>query len=119
FVASSVLVAVAEAALLVSAWRWSNSDFARIATITRAVIIFQAMLGMWTVTWLLKPAVVMAHLIGGMTTFCLLTWIGCRASPLAGLPPAPDFNPKPMLWAGVGLVAVQIALGGWVSANYA
>ncbi|HRD73853.1 MAG TPA: COX15/CtaA family protein, partial [Aquimonas sp.] len=55
FVASSVLVVVAELTLLVMAFRWDNRDFARAATLTLALIIFQAMLGMWTVTWLLKP----------------------------------------------------------------
>ena len=42
------------------------------------VIIFQAMLGMWTVTLLLKPIVVMGHLLGGMTTFALLAWAALR-----------------------------------------
>ena len=65
-VASSVLVAIAEAALLWAALRWSNVDLARTAVLTLAVIIFQAMLGMWTVTWLLKPIVVMGHLLGGL-----------------------------------------------------
>ena len=39
---------------------------ARTSTLTLAVIIFQALLGMWTVTWLLKPVVVMGHLLGGL-----------------------------------------------------
>jgi cytochrome c oxidase assembly protein subunit 15 len=77
---AAVLAGVAEALLLMAAWRWSNTDFARVATLTLAVIIFQAMLGMWTVTWLLKPVVVMAHLVGGLTTFSLLVWMACRAT---------------------------------------
>jgi cytochrome c oxidase assembly protein subunit 15 len=115
------LVGAAEAALLAAAWRWSNSDFARIATLTLAVIIFQAMLGMWTVTWLLKPVVVMAHLVGGLTTFSLLVWMACRASPNAALLVAAGAQRRlrPMLIVGIVLVALQIALGGWVSANYA
>lgn len=119
YVSSSVLVAIAEAALLAAAWRWSNSDMARVATFTLAFIIFQAMLGMWTVTWLLKPIVVMAHLMGGMTMFCLLTWMAVRSSPNAAIPQAPTLRISPLLWGGVAVVAVQIALGGWVSANYA
>lgn len=35
---------------------------------------------MWTVAWLLKPVVVMGHLLGGLTTFSLLTWIAWRAT---------------------------------------
>jgi cytochrome c oxidase assembly protein subunit 15 len=118
---SAVLVGAAEALLLAAAWRWSNSDFARIATLTLAVIIFQAMLGMWTVTWLLKPVVVMAHLVGGLTTFSLLVWMACRASPNAAiaLPGGQGRGLRPMLIVAIVLVAIQIALGGWVSANYA
>ncbi len=119
YISSSVLVAIAEAALLAAAWRWSNFDMARVATFTLAFIIFQAMLGMWTVTWLLKPIVVMAHLMGGMTMFCLLTWMAVRSSPNAAVPQAPTLRLSPLLWGGVAVVAVQIALGGWVSANYA
>jgi cytochrome c oxidase assembly protein subunit 15 len=48
--------------------------------LTLAVIIFQALLGMWTVTWLLKPIVVMGHLLGGLTTFSLLVWMAWRAT---------------------------------------
>jgi len=42
------------------------------------LIVFQAALGMWTVTLLLKPAVVTAHLMGGMTTLAILAWIAHR-----------------------------------------
>ncbi len=110
-----------EAILLAAAWRWSNSDFARIATLTLAVIIFQSILGMWTVTWLLKPVVVMAHLLGGMATLSLLVWMACRASPNAvvSVTSATFARLRPMLIVGLVLVVIQIALGGWVSANYA
>ena len=42
------------------------------------LVIFQAMLGMWTVTLLLKPAVVTSHLLGGMLTLSLLVWLAHR-----------------------------------------
>lgn len=119
YVASSVLVVIAEALLLGAAWRWSNSDMARISTFTLGFIIFQAMLGLWTVTWLLKPIVVMAHLMGGMTMFCLLTWMAVRAAPNAALSMPAVLRLRPLLMLGVVVVAIQIALGGWVSANYA
>lgn len=119
FVASSVLVVMAELTLLVMAFRWDNRDFARAATLTLALIIFQAMLGMWTVTWLLKPVVVMGHLLGGMTTFAMLTWIANRASPFAAIPNPSGLKIRGLLVIGIALVAIQIALGGWVSANYA
>jgi cytochrome c oxidase assembly protein subunit 15 len=117
-VAASVLAVVGEALLLAGALRWSNVDLARASTLTLAVIIFQALLGMWTVTWLLKPIVVMGHLLGGLTTFSLLAWIAWRAT---GIPLVSGDAPRlrRLLWIGLGLLAVQIALGGWTSANYA
>ncbi|MCG6118250.1 MAG: COX15/CtaA family protein [Aquimonas sp.] len=119
YVTSSVLVVIAEAALLSAAWRWSNSDLARVATFTLGFIILQAMLGLWTVTWLLKPIVVMAHLMGGMTMLCLLTWMAWRSTPGRELPVPAALRLRPMLVVATVLVAIQIALGGWVSANYA
>ena len=118
---AAVLAGVGEAILLSAAWRWSNIDYARIATLTLAMIIFQAMLGLWTVTWLLKPVVVMAHLLGGMATVSLLAWMACRATPNAVLsvPAATHARLRLMVIMGMVLVAIQIALGGWVSANYA
>ena len=96
-----------------------RGDFSRLSALLLAVIIFQALLGMWTVTWLLKPIVVMGHLMGGMTTMALLTWLACRASPNAALQLPAAWALRGWLVAGIVLVVVQIALGGWVSANYA
>ena len=115
---AAVFAVIAEALLILGAWRWSNADFARVSMLTFAVIVFQALLGMWTVTWLLKPIVVMGHLLGGLLTFSLLAWTAWRATdaPIR-LAEAPQLR----RWAIVGLVllGVQIALGGWTSANYA
>lgn len=117
-VAASVLAIAGEAILLLAALRWSNIDLARAAILTLAVVIFQALLGMWTVTWLLKPIVVMGHLLGGMLMFSLLVWMAWRATHLPiTLVEAPRL--KWWLRAGVALLVLQIALGGWVSANYA
>lgn len=118
YVTSSVLVAIAEAVLLWAALRWSNFDLARTAVLTLAVIIFQAMLGMWTVTWLLKPAVVMAHLLGGLTTFSLLAWMAWRATDIP-IRVGDAGRLRRLLVVGLVLLGVQIALGGWTSANYA
>lgn len=81
-------------------------------------IVFQAALGMWTVTLKLLPLVVTAHLIGGMTLFALLAYTALR---LTLAPIATDHLAK-LQWmtiAGIALVAIQIAFGGWTSANYA
>ena len=84
------------------------------------LIIFQAALGMWTVTMMLQPAIVMGHLLGGFTTFSLLALLYLQET---------DFNPPsadqhlvkllPLVVMGMVVVIIQIALGGWVAANYA
>lgn len=83
------------------------------------VISFQAALGMWTVTLKLHPSIVMSHLLGGLLTLSLLTWLACRETPeLKGYRYAGHVTSK-MVALGLFLVALQIALGGWTSANYA
>ncbi len=112
------LAGAGEAVLLLAALRWSNIDLARAAALTLAVIVFQALLGKWTVTLLLKPIIVMGHLLGGLATFSLLLWMAWRAT---GLPIRLADARWLRRWviAGVVLLGVQIALGGWTSANYA
>jgi cytochrome c oxidase assembly protein subunit 15 len=85
-----------------------------------ALIVFQALLGMWTVTELLKPLVVTAHLLGGMATLSLLLWLWLRERSLASHAyfAHVDHVRGAATW-GLALVALQIALGGWVSTNYA
>lgn len=84
------------------------------------LVIFQALLGMWTVTLLLKPGIVMAHLLGGVATFSLLAWLSLRSNPQrADAPPASAVALKPWIIAAISLLVIQIALGGWTSANYA
>ena len=116
--AASALAIIGEALLLFGALRWSNLDLARTSTLTLAVIIFQALLGMWTVTWLLKPIVVMGHLLGGLLTFSLLVWMAWRATDIP-IQVAGATKLRRLLVIGLALLGVQIALGGWTSANYA
>ncbi|UHQ20607.1 COX15/CtaA family protein [Lysobacter sp. KIS68-7] len=116
--AASAFAIAGEGVLLFAALRWSNVDLARAATLTLAIIIFQALLGMWTVTWLLKPIVVMGHLLGGLTTFSFLTWMAWRATDLP-IRLADAGRVRTLLYIGLALLAIQIALGGWTSANYA
>src|ERR1700693_2254014 len=98
-----------------------------------ATVIVQAILGMLTVTWQLKPLIVTLHLLFGMTTLALLWWLmlslplsswgdaslrsAGRAASGGGASP---INSARQL-AVIGLIAliVQIALGGWTSSNYA
>jgi cytochrome c oxidase assembly protein subunit 15 len=100
-------------------WAWRRERrLAAVLTAASALIVFQAVLGMWTVTWKLKPIVVMAHLMGGLSTFCLLAYVALRLS----LPPLARVDTaalRRLVIVGLALVALQIALGGWTSANYA
>ena len=83
-----------------------------------AVVIAQAAFGMWTVTLKLWPQVVTAHLLGGFATLSLLFLLTLR---LSGVLPALAVPKRLQRWATAGLMLViaQIALGGWVSSNYA
>lgn len=107
-------------ALALSAWRGRRrlDQPLWLPLVLLGLVVFQALLGMWTVTWLLKPIVVSAHLLGGMTLLALLCWLV-----LQGFFDARDVGGAGRLWpwAAVGLMvlALQIFLGGWTSANYA
>jgi cytochrome c oxidase assembly protein subunit 15 len=92
--------------------------FAYVAYAAVAVIVFQALLGMWTVTLLLLPLVVSAHLLGGLALFTLLALVALSLS----LAPAGNVHNSTLRRAAFGVLAiliVQIALGGWTSSNYA
>lgn len=84
------------------------------------LIVFQALLGMWTVTQLLKPLVVSAHLLGGMATLSLLLWLWLRERGQASYAYfARVDHLRASAAFGLALVVTQVALGGWVSSNYA
>lgn len=80
------------------------------------LIMFQALLGMWTVTLKLLPVVVMGHLLGGILIFSSLCYFRLQLSSVKQVG-----NRSWHFWITLGAVLVlcQIALGGWVSSNYA
>jgi cytochrome c oxidase assembly protein subunit 15 len=90
-----------------------------LATLLVAVVAFQATLGMWTVTMLLKPAIVTLHLLGGMAVLAILIWLALREINPRPAPAAVALALRPWAAAGLAVLVAQIALGGWVSANYA
>lgn len=88
-----------------------------------ALVIVQGLFGMWTVTLKLWPQVVTGHLMGGFATLSLL-WLLClrldnkpRLQSEASMQHWPRL--RPLAAIGMILVILQIALGGWVSSNYA
>ena len=98
-----------------------------------ATLIVQAALGMLTVTWQLEPLIVTLHLLLGMTTLGLLWWLmlslprsswGATALKSAGRKisgggASPIASARQLALAGLAALAVQMALGGWTSSNYA
>jgi cytochrome c oxidase assembly protein subunit 15 len=88
-----------------------------------ALVVFQAALGMWTVTMSLMPVVVVAHLFGGFGVLALLALLRCelRRDPAAPSQPAESrmAGLLPLAWLAFAVLLAQIALGGWTSANYA
>jgi len=103
-------------------WRdpQSRRQFKYLATALVLLIIFQALLGMWTVTLKLKPIIVMAHLLGGLTSFSLILWLMFSSRRQAS--DKPDIKVRKVRGAIITallILAMQIALGGWTSANYA
>ncbi len=83
------------------------------------LVIFQALLGMWTVTLLLKPAIVMLHLLGGLTIVALLWLLVLQSSKQAVTANSDNKKLTPILYLGLVLLIGQISLGGWTSTNYA
>lgn len=97
-----------------------NHQFRALATTLLILIIFQALLGMWTVTLKLKPFIVMAHLLGGLTSFSLILWLMFSSRRLyADKPSVRVRQMRGSIVVAIAVLAVQIALGGWTSANYA
>jgi heme a synthase len=125
-----VIIAIAVLALSARRTRAVSRGF---ALLLLATVIVQAGLGRLTVTWQLKPLIVTLHLLFGMTTLALLWWLRLSL-------PASSWSMAGMQSAGAHLrgggasafasarrltllalvaLALQIALGGWTSSNYA
>ena len=104
------------------AWRGPEHyrKFRALTSVLVLLIIFQALLGMWTVTLKLKPIIVMAHLLGGLTSFSLILWL--MFSSRNKLTDKPSMGVRRMrgsIITAILILGLQIALGGWTSANYA
>lgn len=92
----------------------------KLPTFLLLLVVFQAALGMWTVTMNLQPLIVMGHLLGGFTIVSLLLLLYLRLAPYR----VGGGDPELRRYRGLALFALlvvffQIALGGWVAANYA
>jgi heme a synthase len=91
------------------------------------VVVLQGTLGAFTVWWLVKPLVVVLHLIGGLTTLSLLFWMWLNmrrttrlVEPVPGATRSATLDgARRMAIVATVIVAFQIMLGGWTSSNYA
>lgn len=112
-------------ALFILAWKKTRQYPQQIkvspllTTALLGIIMFQAALGMWTVTMLLKPVIVSAHLLGGMTTLGLLTWIAHRNWGQYSSSVVQSKGSRNLIRFGLVILLMQIFLGGWTSTNYA
>jgi cytochrome c oxidase assembly protein subunit 15 len=112
-------------AIMVIAWRmWIKSartdkKFAPwFPSLLFVFVCLQGALGAWTVTLKLQPVIVTIHLLLGLVLLAMLTWMAARQSEHAPVAPAASSLRVPAILAAA-LLALQIALGGWVSTNYA
>tara|TARA_B100001029_G_C14984925_1_gene408383 strand:+ start:68 stop:1060 length:993 start_codon:yes stop_codon:yes gene_type:complete len=93
------------------------------------LVIFQATLGMFTVTWQLQPLIVMFHLVGGLAIISLLWLIFLRYNKFNYFKPITDIkfdisksrikNLYVFAYLTLIVLVMQIMLGGWTSTNYA
>jgi cytochrome c oxidase assembly protein subunit 15 len=96
--------------VLFIAWRHRADRRTRLLSAALVgLLLLQALLGMWTVTLKLMPLAVMGHLLGGLFLLGLLWWWYLRRPP----------RPGALGLVALLLLVLQIALGGWTSANYA
>lgn len=110
--------------LIISIAAWAKraqlKQSPKLSTLLLVLVIFQAALGMWTVTLLLKPVIVTLHLLGGLATLALLFCLALRQSSKNMTFDHPDAHRlRWMAKLGLIILLLQITLGGWTSSNYA
>ena len=90
-------------------------------TFTLLWVCLQGAFGALTVTMKLFPAIVTLHLLGGMVLLALLKVQSVHYANAQGdqLPVPLKGSTRFLIFAAFALLWLQIALGGWVSTNYA
>ncbi|MCG9759156.1 MULTISPECIES: COX15/CtaA family protein [Pseudoalteromonas] len=82
------------------------------------LVLFQGALGMWTVTMNLQPVIVMGHLLGGFSILALLVLLVLRLKYNTITASVTKLTYR-LCYVALGVLIIQIALGGWLAANYA
>lgn len=111
--------------LMVAAWwRWIRSSKTELQfrpwfpTALLGFVCLQGAFGAWTVTMKLQPIIVTLHLLLGLNLLAMLTWLAARQEQHAPVSSSGRALIVPAT-VGAALLGLQIALGGWVSTNYA
>jgi heme a synthase len=115
---AGTLVLVIASLLVWAVWNRKDRDQPLFAVALLFILVcVQGALGALTVTQLLKPLIVTAHLLGGLTTLAILWWLSLT-------PERRDLQERETALrkyalAGCAALLLQIFLGGWTSSNYA
>jgi cytochrome c oxidase assembly protein subunit 15 len=99
---------------------WNRKDRGQpllIVVVLFILVCLQGALGALTVTQLLKPLIVTAHLLGGLTTLAILWWLSLH--PTRRDLSAREASLRKFALLGLAALCIQISLGGWTSSNYA
>ncbi len=118
-------VGVLIVALMVIAWlRWIKSARTDrrfdpwLPTALFLMVCMQGAFGAFTVTLKLQPIIVTGHLLLGLSLLAMLAWLNARQRDLTRLTASAAAMRGPAVLAAI-VLAMQLALGGWVSTNYA
>jgi len=101
------------------AWKRPELGQRGLTTSLSLLVMFQGALGMWTVTLLVKPVIVMSHLLGGLATLSLLLLLLLRIRKKRLDAEKRNNCVYRLAIVGLFVLVAQIALGGWTSTNYA
>ena len=121
YAAASLVLLIFAAITLILHKRKLPYQPVNIAFFLLTLLLFQGLLGKWTVTLRLHPLVVMSHLLGGLALLSLLWILILRLTSFFKAVPPTEQEKKLRPWAIIGLcvVVIQIMLGAWTSSNYA
>jgi cytochrome c oxidase assembly protein subunit 15 len=102
-------------------WRKNkNSRYHPVLPLVLLIFVcIQGAFGAWTVTLKLQPIIVTTHLLLGLSLLALLCWHALRQTVYEPVTTIITKNLKILAAVTFFLLGMQIALGGWVSTNYA
>ena len=108
--------------IIIMVWAWVKRRELKQSPTLPTLLFFgvclQGAFGAWTVTLKLMPIIVTIHLLGGNLLLAVTAWLWERQKPIQTIS-APTARLLPYAWFALVILFMQIALGGWVSTNYA